>query len=48
GTAKGNPDLVKAIRDGVDILQRNGTMKTIYDRYHVNYGLAIKPEILTN
>jgi polar amino acid transport system substrate-binding protein len=48
GTAKGNPDLVKAIRDSLDVLQRNGTIKTIYERYHVDYGLVIKPEILVN
>lgn len=47
GTAKGNADLVRAIRDGLTVLRRNGTLKQIYDQYHVNYGLAIDPVTLT-
>jgi polar amino acid transport system substrate-binding protein len=48
GTAKGNPDLVRAIQDGLSILHSNGTLKTIFARYKVDYSLLIMPELLTN
>ncbi|MES2207456.1 MAG: ABC transporter substrate-binding protein [Pseudomonadota bacterium] len=47
GVAKGNSDLVNAIHDSLTILQANGTLKSIYARYNINYGLVIKPEVLT-
>jgi len=47
GTAKGNPDLVKAMADGIAMLQESGELQTIFDRYHVDYGLVTKPEVLT-
>jgi polar amino acid transport system substrate-binding protein len=47
GTAKGNTDLVKLIHDGLSILQANGTFKRIYDKYNVDYGLVMKPTVLT-
>ncbi len=47
GTAKGNPDLVKAMADGIATLQESGELQTIFDRYHVDYGLVTKPEVLT-
>jgi polar amino acid transport system substrate-binding protein len=46
-TAKGNADLVKAIHDSLAIVQDNGTLKQIFDRYHVDYALTIKPTTLT-
>jgi polar amino acid transport system substrate-binding protein len=47
GTAKGNPDLVKAMRDGLAILKADGTLKHIFDTYHVDYSLSITPAILS-
>ncbi|MBV9065098.1 MAG: ABC transporter substrate-binding protein [Methylobacteriaceae bacterium] len=47
GTAKGNPDLVKAIRDGLVAIRANGSQKAIYDRYKVDYSLTTEPTILT-
>lgn len=47
GTAKGNPDLVKAIKDGLTAIRANGTQKAIYDKYHVDYGLTTEPVVLT-
>jgi polar amino acid transport system substrate-binding protein len=47
GTAKGNPDLIKAIRDGLAAIRANGTEKAIYERYHVDYGLTTEPTVLT-
>src|ERR1700704_706997 len=47
GTAKGNPDLVKALRDGLAAIRASGAEKTIYDRYHVDYSLTTEPAILT-
>jgi polar amino acid transport system substrate-binding protein len=47
GTAKGNPDLVKAIRDGLAAIRANGTEKAIYERYHVDYSLTTEPTVLT-
>ncbi|HVX75516.1 MAG TPA: ABC transporter substrate-binding protein [Bradyrhizobium sp.] len=47
GTAKGNPDLVKAIHDGLAAIRANGTEKAIYDKYHVDYGLTTDPTVLT-
>jgi polar amino acid transport system substrate-binding protein len=47
GTAKGNPDLVKAIRDGLAAIRANGTEKAIYENYHVDYSLTTDPTVLT-
>ncbi|KIZ47824.1 MULTISPECIES: transporter substrate-binding domain-containing protein [Rhodopseudomonas] len=47
GTAKGNSDLIKAIRDGLAAIRANGTEKAIYDRYHVDYSLTTEPAVLT-
>jgi polar amino acid transport system substrate-binding protein len=47
GTAKGNPDLVKALREGLAAIRASGAEKAIYDRYHVDYGLTTEPATLT-
>jgi polar amino acid transport system substrate-binding protein len=47
GTAKGNSDLVKAIRDGLAAIRANGTEKAIYEKYHVDYSLTTDPTVLT-
>ncbi|MDB5510702.1 MAG: Amino acid transporter substrate-binding protein family [Enterovirga sp.] len=47
GTGKGNTDLVKAIADGLSILQENGELKKIFAAYDVDYDLVTKPEIIT-
>lgn len=47
GTAKGNPDLVRALHDGLKAIRANGTEKTIYERYHVDYSLTVEPTVLT-
>lgn len=47
GTAKGNADLVKAIRDGLTAIRANGTEKAIYEKYHVDYSLTTDPTTLT-
>lgn len=47
GTAKGNPDLIKAIRDGLTAIRANGTEKAIYERYKVDYSLTTEPSVLT-
>ena len=48
GVAKGNPDLIKAIRDGLAAIRSNGTQKTIYERYKVDYSLTTEPTVLTD
>jgi polar amino acid transport system substrate-binding protein len=47
GTAKGNPDLVKAIKDGLTAIRANGTEKTIFEKYNVDYSLTTDPSVLT-
>jgi len=47
GTAKGNTDLINAIKDGLVAIRANGTEKAIYERYHVDYSLTTDPSILT-
>jgi polar amino acid transport system substrate-binding protein len=47
GTAKGNPDLVKALHDGLAAIRASGAEKAIYERYHVDYGLTTDPATLT-
>ncbi|WP_158744510.1 transporter substrate-binding domain-containing protein [Acidisphaera sp. L21] len=47
GTAKGNSDLIRLMADGLAEIQSNGQLKTIFERYHVDYDLVTKPEILT-
>ena len=47
GTAKGNPDLVKALRDGLAAIRASGAEKAIYDRYYVDYSLTTEPVTLT-
>jgi polar amino acid transport system substrate-binding protein len=46
GTAKGNPDLVKALRDGLAAIRASGAEKAIYERYHVDYSLTTEPVTL--
>jgi polar amino acid transport system substrate-binding protein len=47
GTAKGNPDLVKAMLNGLTTLHADGTLKRIFDENHVDYSLAIEPAVLS-
>jgi polar amino acid transport system substrate-binding protein len=47
GTAKGNTDLINAIKDGLVAIRANGTEKAIYERYHVDFSLTTDPSILT-
>jgi polar amino acid transport system substrate-binding protein len=47
GTAKGNPELINAIRDGLAAIRANGTEKAIYERYKVDYSLTTEPTLLT-
>jgi polar amino acid transport system substrate-binding protein len=47
GTAKGNTDLVKALREGLAAIRASGAEKAIYDRYHVDYSLTTEPVVLT-
>src|SRR5260221_641177 len=47
GTAKGNSDLINAIKDGLAAIRANGTEKAIYERYHVDFSLTTDPGILT-
>lgn len=47
GTAKGNTELVKAIREGLAAIRASGAEKAIYDRYHVDYSLTTDPSLLT-
>ena len=47
GTAKGNPDLVKAIADGLKEIRSSGELKPIYAKYKVDYALTMEPEALT-
>ena len=48
GLTKGDRELAQAIRDALTILKADGTLKTIFDKYHVDYGvLMIDPQILT-
>jgi polar amino acid transport system substrate-binding protein len=46
GTAKGNPELVNAIRNGLEAIRANGSERRIFAEYHVDYSLAITPTIL--
>jgi polar amino acid transport system substrate-binding protein len=46
GTAKGNTDLINAIKDGLVAIRANGTEKAIYERYHVDYSLTTDPTVL--
>jgi polar amino acid transport system substrate-binding protein len=46
-TAKGNPDLVKAIADGLKDVRASGALTPIYERYKVDYDLTMEPEVLT-
>jgi polar amino acid transport system substrate-binding protein len=47
GTAKGNPDLVKALRDGLAAIRASGAETAIYERYHVDYSLTTEPVTLS-
>jgi polar amino acid transport system substrate-binding protein len=46
GTAKGNTDLINAIKDGLVAIRANGTEKAIYERYPVDYSLTTDPTVL--
>ena len=47
GTAKDHPQIVQAMADGLTEIEASGEMRTIYDRYKVDYSLVTKPEVLT-
>jgi polar amino acid transport system substrate-binding protein len=47
GLTKGNKDLAQAILDGLTILKAEGTEKTLFAKYNVDYALARPNEILT-
>jgi polar amino acid transport system substrate-binding protein len=47
GVKKGNDDLVKAIYDGIKIMQANGTQKKIFAKYNTDAALQIPVEIKT-
>jgi polar amino acid transport system substrate-binding protein len=47
GTPKGASDLENAVRDGLAVLRADGTEKQIFERYGVDYSLALDPEIRT-
>ena len=47
GLPKGDTDLANAVRDGLAVLRENGTEKQIYERYNVDYSLALDPVIRT-
>ena len=47
GITKNKPELVKLIFDGLTALRANGELKAIFDKDHIDYGLAMTPEILT-
>jgi len=47
GYTKGNKDLGQAILDGLTVLKESGKMKEIFEKYNVDYTLALPNEILT-
>ncbi len=47
GLTKGNKDLARLILDGISILKAEGTDKTLFAKYNVDYALAAPNEILT-
>ena len=47
GIGKGKPDLLRAVTDAIAILRANGTERTIYERYHVDYSLTTDPSVRT-
>lgn len=47
GVKKGNDDLVKAVYDGIKIMQANGTQKKIFAKYNTDAALQIPVEIKT-
>lgn len=47
GTAKGNPELVKALQDGLAAIRASGAEKAIYEKYKVDYSLTTEPSVLT-
>ncbi len=47
GLTKGDKDLAKAIQDALTILKADGTLKGIFEKYHVDYSIMLDPEILT-
>ena len=44
---KGNTDLLHAIFDGLQVMQANGTEKTIFVKYHLDPALEVPAEIKT-
>jgi polar amino acid transport system substrate-binding protein len=46
GTAKGNSELIQAIKDGLGEVRANGTQKKIYDKYGIDYSLSIDPLLM--
>jgi polar amino acid transport system substrate-binding protein len=47
GIKKGNDDLVRAVSDGIKIIQANGTQKKIFANYNTDGALQIPVEIKT-
>jgi len=47
GYTKGNKDLGQALLDGLTALKESGKMKEIFEKYNVDYTLALPNEILT-
>lgn len=47
GIKKGNDDLVKAVYDGIRVIQADGTLKKIFAKYNTDPSLEIPAEIRT-
>lgn len=47
GVTKNKPELVELIADGLTALQSTGELKAIFDKDHIDYSLAMTPQILT-
>jgi polar amino acid transport system substrate-binding protein len=45
--SKNNPDLQRAVYDGLRIMQENGKQKAIFEKYGMDPGLQVKAEIKT-
>ena len=47
GVRKANAELAQAIFDALTVMRADGQEKTIYDKYHFDYSVAMPFEILT-
>jgi polar amino acid transport system substrate-binding protein len=47
GFGKANKELEQAVADGLAAIRADGTEKKIYDKYHLDYSLAMPIETLT-